>query len=382
MNWYNIKTENTLNIAEQRKYRDVYILDEIGGFGVWARDFIKELNQVDADTLNVHVDSPGGSITDGVAIYNALRGWSGSKEGRSVDVYIEGIAASIASIVILAGDKIKIAENASVYTHLPMLSSLEMPNKLELLEGIETLEKFENVLANIYMKHTGASEETVRGWMQSESWFFGQEAVDAGFADEVVDRVAVAAKYNVENYNFKEKHPATFNAEQTQPTQQESTMEDNQQAPEVEEVEVAEDTVVASEEVAPVEPEQLEEVETEEAEEVEQVEDLEEEELIEEEEVLAVADEKLRAEAIVELAKKYENAGDLNAKALEAIVDGLTVDEFKDRVLEIVASRAATTKVSKLGAATNELQSLRDSLKTIKDPVEKAKVARKIRDLR
>ena len=97
---------------------------------------------------------------------------------------------------------------------------------------------------------------------------------------------------------------------------------------------------------------------------------------------MAVADEKLRAEAIVELAKKYENAGDLNAKALEAIVDGLTVDEFKDRVLEIVASRAATTKVSKLGAATNELQSLRDSLKTIKDPVEKAKVARKIRDLR
>ena len=195
--WYNIKENQVQNGGKKKRYADVFVLDEIGGFGVSARQFIQDLAQIDADVINLQIDSPGGSITDGIAIYNFLR-----SHKAQVDVYINGMAGSIASIVILAGDNVYIPENAFVFTHLPMLSQLQMPNRKDLEEGIESLEKFEDVLANIYIKHTGAREAQVREWMENDTYFFGQDAVDAGFATQVVDKIEMVAQYDPTQYAF------------------------------------------------------------------------------------------------------------------------------------------------------------------------------------
>lgn len=375
MKWYAINKENTINIKEEKKYRDVFILDEIGGYGVWAKTFVKDLMNIEADVINLHIDSAGGSITDGVAIYNALRAHS-----AEVHTYVDGIAASIASIVFLAGDKRYIPENAGVFTHLPMLAEMDMPNRKDLQEAQEHLAKFENVLSGIYMKHTGANEETVKMWMENDTWFFGQEAVEAGFATDVVDKVAVAAHYDPTKYDFINSRHPSLQAEQTE---KEPTMEDVQVASEEE---VVQEEVVATEEVAveasvEVEAEaQVEElVEESEVEEVE-VEEAEADDGVElEEEVEA---ENLRAIELNELAQKYDVNGDLKQAVIDAIINGVSVDEFKDQILDVVSARATSKKVESKNLEKSEIQGLRDQLAKVKDPSEKAVIARKIRALR
>ena len=375
MKWYAINKENTINIKEEKKYRDVFILDEIGGYGVWAKTFVKDLMNIEADVINLHIDSAGGSITDGVAIYNALRAHS-----AEVHTYVDGIAASIASVVFLAGDKRYIPENAGVFTHLPMLAEMDMPNRKDLQEAQEHLAKFENVLSGIYMKHTGADEETVKMWMENDTWFFGQEAVEAGFATDVVDKVAVAAHYDPTKYDFINSRHPSLQAEQTE---KEPTMEDVQVASEEE---VVQEEVVATEEVAveasvEVEAEaQVEElVEESEVEEVE-VEEAEADDDVElEEEVEA---ENSRAIELNELAQKYDVNGDLKQAVIDAIINGVSVDEFKDQILEVVSARATSKKVESKNLEKSEIQGLRDQLAKVKDPSEKAVIARKIRALR
>lgn len=375
MKWYAINKENTINIKEEKKYRDVFILDEIGGYGVWAKTFVKDLMNIEADVINLHIDSAGGSITDGVAIYNALRAHS-----AEVHTYVDGIAASIASVVFLAGDKRYIPENAGVFTHLPMLAEMDMPNRKDLQEAQEHLAKFENVLSGIYMKHTGADEETVKMWMENDTWFFGQEAVDAGFATDVVDKVAVAAHYDPTKYDFINSRHPSLQAEQTE---KEPTMEDVQVASEEE---VVQEEVVATEEVsveASVEVEaeaQVEElVEESEVEEVE-VEETEADDDVElEEEVEA---ENSRAIELNELAQKYDVNGDLKQAVIDAIINGVSVDEFKDQILDVVSARATSKKVESKNLEKSEIQGLRDQLAKVKDPSEKAVIARKIRALR
>lgn len=374
MKWYAINKENTINIKEEKKYRDVFILDEIGGYGVWAKTFIKDLMNVEADVINLHIDSAGGSITDGVAIYNALRAHS-----AEVHTYVDGIAASIASIVYLAGDKRYIPENAGIFTHLPMLAEMDMPNRKDLQEAQEHLAKFENVLSGIYMKHTGADEEKVKMWMENDTWFFGQEAVEAGFATDVVDKVAMVAQYDPTKYDFINSRHPSLQAEQTE---KETTMEDVQVASEEE---VAQEEVVATEEVAveasvEVEAEaQVEElVEDSEVEEAE-VEEAEADDVELEEEVEA---ENSRAIELNELAQKYDVNGDLKQAVIDAIISGASVEEFKDQILEVVSARATSKKIESKGLEKNELEELRGQLAKLKDPSEKAVIARKIRALR
>lgn len=378
MKWYNIKKENTLNIAQQKKYRDVFILDEVGGYGVYARNFVRELMDIEADVINLHIDSAGGSITDGVAIYNALRAHS-----AEVHTYVDGIAASIASIIYLAGDERYIPENAGIFTHLPMLAEMEMPNRNDLQEAQDHLAKFEQVLAGIYMKHTGADEETVRMWMENDTWFFGQEAVDAGFATQVVDKVAVAAQYDPNKYEFlQSRHPSLQGEMPETENKQETLMEDviNSDA----EVEVQEEVVETEEVVEEVEVVEAEaEEQVEESDEIDVIDDDEEElEDEAEEENDALAEENARAVALSELASKYDNGGDLKQAVIDAIIEGTTVEDFKDQVLEVVSARATSKKLESKGLQNNEVDGLRKQLASIKDPTEKANIARKIRALR
>lgn len=380
--WYNITENKVQSGGKKRKYADVFVLDEIGGFGVSARAFIQDIAALDVEVINLQIDSPGGSITDGIAIYNALRAHK-----AQVDVYINGMAGSIASVVILAGDNVYIPENAFVFTHLPMLSQLQMPNRKDLQEGIESLEKFETVLANIYMKHTGAGEEQVQQWMENDTYFFGQDAVDAGFATEVVDKVEMVAQYDPKQYAFYKSLPQNgVDEEVTNKT--EVTMDEQIQEEAVEETEVvaqAEEVEAAVEESSEaLEPEATAAVSDDIVVECEACEDNEEvDEEIEDLEAI-IAYEESRKAGILEVSEKYNANGVLNKAVIAALAGNTSVEQFKDIVLETLAKAPTSAKLEK-AVTTNkdtDADALRAKLAETTNPVEKGVLARQLREIR
>lgn len=383
--WYNITKNEIKDGGKKRKYTDVYVLDEIGGFGVSARNFIQDISQIDSDVINLHIDSPGGSITDGIAIYNFLRGHK-----AQVDIYINGMAGSIASVIILAGDNVYIPENAFVFTHLPMLSQLQMPNRKDLEDGIESLENFEKVLANIYMKHTGASETQVTEWMENDTYFFGQDAVDAGFATQVVDKIEMVAQYDPTQYAFYKSLPQNesdivTNKTEVIPMEQEikNEVEETEAVAEATvEVEATEESAIASEPQhedcqaeAECATETCVECEVEDEEVDEEIEDLED----------IIAYEEERKQGILEVSNKYNSNGILNSEVIEALASTTSVEAFKDIVLEKLASAPKTAKLEKQTQTNNKdnsVDEIRAKLAETSDPVQKGLLARQLREIR
>ena len=392
--WYNIQESKS---KKDKRYYDVFILDEIGGFGISAREFIKELSQIDADVINLHIDSVGGSILDGIAMYNYLR----AKDAQ-VDVYIGGLAGSIASIIILAGDNVYIPENGSVFTHLPMLGGIDYPNRKDLENGIEELAKFEQVLSNIYQKHTGADAETVMGWLENDTWFFGQEAVDAGLATAVVEKVQMVARLDDV---LKTPLFASLSQEVGEKLEQirnevKPIMETQEQ--EVEETEVEETEVEATEEasqtieakvedtevVAKADDAEVEEIQEAEEAEAESEEELESEEVVSEEEEDdaedALAYEYNRKAGIKAIIEKYNANGILNEVAVEALSGETSVDSFKDIVLDLLAKAPTKQKLNKLNKVQDEqgVEELRELISKSTNPTERGLLARKLREIR
>ena len=385
--WYSVKEDNVLNISEQKKYRDVFILDEIGGYGIYAKNFIRELNQIDADVINVHMDSVGGNITDGIAIYNALRGHK-----SEIHVHINGIAGSIASIIILAGDKIYIPENAGIFLHLPMYAEMDYPNRQDMTEAIEVLGNFERVLTSTYMKHTGKDEGYIRQLLEAETWLFGQEAVDfIGDQAEVVEKIAMVARMkDLEKYPFSASLPSG-DGEQDEP--EVNNMKDEIKAEATEEV--VEASVEATEEVVEVAEEVVDSSSPDHEEAVDAIidadleklaeEESEEEELEEvdaeaEEAEAVLACEKERVSDIIALAEKY--AVDASV-ALQAVKDEVSVDDFKDSLLDVLAKEPTSKKiVSSPEGAKASVSELREQLENATDPKQKYLLAKQIKSLR
>lgn len=164
---------------------DVYIYDEIGWFGITANDFVQDLQAVAAKTINLHVSSPGGEVFDGIAIYNALKNHS-----ATVNVTIDSLAASIASVIAQAGDKISIAKTASIMIHEP--AGMAWGDAATMRKLAEELDMIGDTISEIYSDRAGDTPADWRSRMTDETWYRGQAAVDAGLADEVTG----AAKSN------------------------------------------------------------------------------------------------------------------------------------------------------------------------------------------
>jgi ATP-dependent protease ClpP protease subunit len=167
--------------TEEADAADVWIYGDIGGWwdGVQAEDFAKEIAALDVTTLNVRLNSPGGAVFDGTAIYNAL-----AAHPAKVIVHIDGIAASIASIIAMAGDEIRISEGASMMIHKPW--SLAIGDAEAMRKEADILDGLQDGLVDIYAARTGAEREDIMAWVNAETWFRGQKAVDEGFADVLV----------------------------------------------------------------------------------------------------------------------------------------------------------------------------------------------------
>jgi ATP-dependent Clp endopeptidase proteolytic subunit ClpP len=170
--WYSIKSVAAETV-------EVAIYDEIGYWGVTASDFVNELSGVDAKNITLRVNSPGGDVFDGLAILNSLR-----NHPATVNVMVDGLAASAASFIAMAGDSVTMAPNSMMMIH--EASGLCMGNAVDMRELADLLDKTSANIADIYSRRSGRPADEHRSAMRSETWYSDQEAVDAGLADTVL----------------------------------------------------------------------------------------------------------------------------------------------------------------------------------------------------
>lgn len=171
----------------------IYIYDEISAWGVTAKDFIAELRQVTAKTITLRLNSPGGDVFDGITIYNALR-----EHGAKVLVQIDGLAASIASVIAMAGDEVRMAKNSFMMIHFAW--AFAAGNATEMRKLAATLDKIDTTLVTTYQDKTGASQRDIRQMMAEETWMSADEAMANGFADAVGDPAEIKARFDLSKF--------------------------------------------------------------------------------------------------------------------------------------------------------------------------------------
>jgi ATP-dependent protease ClpP protease subunit len=171
--WYKIENK----VAD--KSATMWMYDEIGGYGIRAQDFINELNGIEASEINVHINSPGGEVFEGLAIYQALK-----NHPANINVTVDSLAASIASVIAMAGDSVKMAKNAEFMIHdgHAQMSG----NSTELTKMVALLDRASDNIASVYADRAGGDVTQWRAAMQTETWFNAEEAVAAGLADAVL----------------------------------------------------------------------------------------------------------------------------------------------------------------------------------------------------
>jgi len=193
--WYGIKAAANNSI-------DVSIFDEIGGWGIDAAYFMEELSSHDGVTeINLSLHSPGGSVFDGLAIYNMLK-----NHPATVNVYIAGLAASIASVIAMAGDTITMPEDSFMMVHCPRGGAVGEADDMR--DYADLLDQAENTMSNIYAKKTGLSRDEIAPLLSAETWMTGPECVEKGFADKLTEPVKMAATANPKAFDLFAALPA------------------------------------------------------------------------------------------------------------------------------------------------------------------------------
>lgn len=157
---------------------EIFLYDGIGLFGVEPEQFISSLNSLDAKEITLRINSPGGNVFDGTTIYNALL-----RHRAKIHTKIDGIAASMASVIALAGDTIEIAENAFFMIHKPW--SVVVGDADDMRKEVEILDKLEDSAVGVYDRNSDLSADEIRAAMKEETWYSASEAKDAGFVDTI-----------------------------------------------------------------------------------------------------------------------------------------------------------------------------------------------------
>ncbi|AMG69494.1 ClpP-like prohead protease/major capsid protein fusion protein [Morganella morganii] len=182
-----VKSWFRMKAAADTQSADIYIYDEIGGWGISAKQFSKELLALgDVSQINLHIHSPGGEVFDGIAIYNQLKG-----HDAKITVYIDGLAASMASVIAMVGDTVIMPENAMMMIHKPW--GIAWGDADEMRDYADLLDKLENVLIPAYVAKTGKTAEEIAAMLEEETWMNGDECLSHGFADQLTAPVQAMA---------------------------------------------------------------------------------------------------------------------------------------------------------------------------------------------
>jgi len=164
----------------------VTLYDEIGAFGAGSKEFLSNLGKLSGQHIHLRINSPGGSVIEGTAIYNSLRRHEGG-----LTVHIDALAASMASVVAMSGSPVFIADNALLMIHNPW--TVSMGESKDLRKEADLLDKLKSTLVNAYVRKTGMDAEEIAKMMDEETWLDAVEAVALGFADAIEEGVAAAA---------------------------------------------------------------------------------------------------------------------------------------------------------------------------------------------
>lgn len=172
-----------INASADDTEAEILIYGDIGGGwwdeGITGESISNQIANLDVDTIHVRINSGGGLVFEGLAIYQAL-----ARHDSKIVVHIDSIAASIASVIAMAGDEIRISEGANLMIHKPWSGMWGDADAFR--KEADVLDQLQAGLVNIYEARTGAKRADLESWVNAETWFLGQAAVEAGFADVVV----------------------------------------------------------------------------------------------------------------------------------------------------------------------------------------------------
>lgn len=160
----------------------IFLYGEVGNFpgGISASAFIEALERVrDAESVTIHVNSPGGDVFEAQAILSAMRRMKARKT-----VIVDGLAASAASVICMGADKVIMSPGSMMMIHMPF-TMLAGGTAEDLREKAAVLEGIADSIVGIYAAKTGKSPDLIREWMQAETWMNAQTALERGFCDAI-----------------------------------------------------------------------------------------------------------------------------------------------------------------------------------------------------
>lgn len=199
--WYRITNASSGKTKTARV--DIY---DVIGWDESAKEFVGKLNALDVDRIDLHLNSPGGDVFDGIAILNALR----DHPARVVST-VDGMAASAASFIAMSGDDIVMNRNSEMMIH--DAAGIAVGNSETMKDLAQRLDKVSDNIASIYAERAGGTVEDWRTAMRAETWYSAQEAVDAGLADRIAERVdhkaeTVKNHFDVSVFNYAGRQAA------------------------------------------------------------------------------------------------------------------------------------------------------------------------------
>ena len=189
----------------------ICIYDEVSAWGVTAKDFTSELSNVKTSSITLRINSPGGDVFDGLTIHNALK-----QHPACVIVQVDGLAASIASVIAMAGDEIRMAKNSFMMIH--RASCYAWGNEEDLSKTADTLKKIDGTLMKTYQDRTGGTQRDIKQIMADETWLTADEALAKGFCDCVGDPAEVKARFDLSKFKNTPQAVAAMNITTEAPT--------------------------------------------------------------------------------------------------------------------------------------------------------------------
>lgn len=182
--WYSINAL-AADVAE------ISIFEEIGAWGIDAKQFIAEFRAIAAPTVKLFINSPGGSVFDALAMFNAMR-----MSGKTIEVHVLGVAASAASYIAMVGDKVVMPENTFMFLHNPINGVYG--NAEDMRDMADVLDKIGASLTATYAKRWNGEAEALAAVLAAETYLSAAECLQYGLCDEVTPEMTVEAKFDLE----------------------------------------------------------------------------------------------------------------------------------------------------------------------------------------
>lgn len=196
----NVKISPAYRITAKAGEAEIYLYGDVGDSwfgGVTAKQFADDLKAVGAvSTIHLRINSAGGDVFDGLSIYRLL-----VEHKAKVITHIDGLAASIASVIAMAGDEIQIAESGFLMIHNAWGVSVGDAESMRTMAGL--LDTTSASIRDVYEARSGRSADEIKSWMDDETWFTAQQAVDLGFADSVSENLRIAASIDPTKHKFR-----------------------------------------------------------------------------------------------------------------------------------------------------------------------------------